>query len=82
MKSNMDDQNATKHQKKLIHKIERIEYYLETRLMPLGLKVLGHTERLMGLFYNQIITALMENRFEHPESVVGRLRDDIVPFKI
>ena len=59
-----------------------MEYYLETKLQPLGLRVLGHTERLLRLFYDQMIRALIENKFEHPESVIGKFRDQIVPFKM
>ena len=43
---------------------------------------MSHTEKLMRLLYEQIITALIQNKFTKPESFVGELRNTIVSFKI
>jgi hypothetical protein len=59
----------------------RINYYLHSQLCPLSVKILGHSEKLMRIFYERIIKALMANKFEKPESFVGHMRNVIVPFK-
>ena len=55
---------------------------METKCNHLSVKILSHTEKIMRLYYDMIIRALMANKLENPENDVGEIRNSIVPFKM